>query len=76
MTWQTRAACAGDPTPSDWDDEAYSDAAGAIEVCSECPVKADCLAFALEADAYGIWGTGARSYRRCLVCAEQKRRAS
>jgi WhiB family redox-sensing transcriptional regulator len=109
VTWQTRAACAGDPTPSDWDDEVYSDIAGAKKVCSRCPVKADCLAFALGYDAHGIWGGtttaergwvrlqrkgwcgkghdlslpgaavlvrhGARSYRRCLACAEAKRRA-
>jgi WhiB family redox-sensing transcriptional regulator len=63
--WQRRAACRGKGT--DWwfatADEAL-DAARAV--CEPCPVRRDCLAYALSApELSGIWaGTDERERRR------------
>ena len=44
--------------------EDYRDA---IQVCSDCPVRVDCLAAALENDEkYGIWGGKSEKQRRQL----------
>ncbi len=58
--WQRRAAChsltslffaAGSSDIARWDQER------AKAVCQVCPVREECLQFALESDeAYGIWG--------------------
>lgn len=62
--WRTQAACQGRgpetffPHPSDRDGEDK-----AVAICWGCPVEADCLADAMEAETYrptsgrhGIWG--------------------
>jgi WhiB family transcriptional regulator, redox-sensing transcriptional regulator len=53
--WRSRGACAGeDPEmffPSHGDPGAE-----AREVCSRCPVRRDCLDYAMEVDEFGIWG--------------------
>ncbi len=78
MTWQTRAACAVEPEPSDWDDEVYSDVEFALEICAGCPVKAECLAAAMASHSHGVWGgtTTAERRERRAARAETKRRAS
>lgn len=65
MTWQTRAACAVEPEPSDWDDEVYSDIEFALDA-------------AMASHSHGIWGgtTTAERRERRAARAEQKRRAS
>lgn len=54
--WVGQAACAGQPTnlffPSRGGDTTW-----AKTICADCPVKRECLAWALEADiGFGIWG--------------------
>jgi WhiB family redox-sensing transcriptional regulator len=56
MTWQEEGTCRGvDPEvffPIS-DDEAWR----AKEICTVCPVKADCLVYSLEnRERYGVWG--------------------
>jgi len=34
-----------------------------VDFCADCPVKWDCLLFAIDTDAYGIWGGTTRDFR-------------
>lgn len=78
--WQDRAACKGmDPTiffgPEHAENvkEKRDREDAAKEVCMTCPVKHDCLEYALEArEAYGIWGGLTELERKALL----RRRAS
>lgn len=38
----------------------------ALEICSSCPVVADCFQFAFTEDAIGVWG-GTTTYERRLI---------
>jgi WhiB family transcriptional regulator, redox-sensing transcriptional regulator len=78
--WQDRAACKGmDPTLFFGPEYAETvkekrdreDAAKAV--CNTCPVKQECLEYALDArEAYGIWGGMTELERKALL----RRRAS
>ncbi len=54
--WRASAACAGGPSSKFFPpSEALEDAAR--EVCQACPVRRECLAYALATrPAFGIWG--------------------
>jgi len=70
MDWQGSALCA-EVDPDMW----FPDAGGASKeylaakaLCQRCPIRAQCLAFALEHhEDHGIWGGLAPSERRALV---------
>lgn len=34
-----------------------------VDYCGNCPIKWDCLLFAIDTDAYGIWGGTTRDFR-------------
>ena len=78
--WQDRAACKGmDPTIFFGPEYAETvkekrdreDAAKAV--CTTCPVREECLEYALDArEAYGIWGGLTELERKALL----RRRAS
>jgi WhiB family redox-sensing transcriptional regulator len=80
MRWQDRAACKGmDPILFFGPEHAETvkekrereDAAKAI--CNACPVRSECLDYALDAkEAYGIWGGMTELERKALL----RRRAS
>ena len=55
--WTARAACQG-WDPAQWmDDDTGQPTAAAKAVCAACPVRAACLAHALDYDEpWGIWG--------------------
>lgn len=62
--WQTYAACRGVGADVFFPERGGTLAA-ARELCSRCPVRPQCLAFALEVDADGYWaGTSERDRRR------------
>lgn len=68
--WMLDAACRGHP-PDDWFAEAntaesHAARKRAVAVCEECPVRAECLEFAVETNqAHGTWGgVGERERRR------------
>lgn len=79
MTWRESAACAG------VDSELFFPATAtgvktARSICAPCPVKAECLAFALERDPWGVWAGTTRRERREMrrderrpVSAQQQR---
>ena len=73
------AGCAGTLEPDEWypiaakPARARVEAARALAVCAACPVRAECLEYALDArEAYGIWGGMTELERRALL----RRRAS
>lgn len=54
--WVDDALCRGDD-PAIWHPEYKSDERIAVAVCHECPVRADCLEYALVYNQRdGIWG--------------------
>lgn len=75
--WRHDAACRGED-PSLFFAPAYfetrgqkgSREAGAKEICARCPVRAECLEFALETrETHGVWGGFNEMERRRLLRA-------
>lgn len=65
MTWRDEAVCAGVDSEMFFPDTA-SGIKTARRICAPCPVKAECLAFALERDPWGVWAGTTRRERREL----------
>src|SRR5688500_4279298 len=65
-SWRADAACRDLPTALFFpDSESPADASPALAVCAVCPVRADCLEFALASrQADGIWGGATEADRR------------
>lgn len=64
--WEHEAACRGDDT-SAWFSYREEDYAYALGVCELCPVREECLEFALkEGIDYGIYGGLKEDDRRAL----------
>jgi hypothetical protein len=62
--WRERAACRGQD-PDLWYPERGADVSIAKAICAGCPVRADCLAFALgNGEHHGIWGGLSERQRR------------
>lgn len=59
-TWRAQAACAGDPSPEAFfavGESGSADTARVKSLCAACPVRADCLLYAVEtAQTFGVWG--------------------
>lgn len=60
-SWQAEAACSGMPTddffPVGSTEPALEQIAAAKAICATCPVRAQCLDYALDTgQQYGIWG--------------------
>jgi len=65
--WAAKAECRGeDPTkffPGTDDDPSV-----ALAICARCPVRQECLDYAMEArERYGIWGGTTERQRRRIV---------
>jgi hypothetical protein len=57
LAWRTRAACRHYPQ-LDWIEPSPLDAGECRSVCGGCPVRVECLEFALESrEPWGIWGS-------------------
>lgn len=82
--WMTQAACRGLPTElfisaGDEDDEPWEPPAAVQAICYGCPVRPECLAFAIRHETRGTWGGTSFDQRRqlrrvrqrlaCSVCA-------
>jgi WhiB family redox-sensing transcriptional regulator len=46
--------------------------AEAKAVCAGCPVRPECLAFALQRDLHGIWGATTEDERRLMRRADRR----
>lgn len=66
LSWQFQGTCS---EPENHDAEAGKRAKLAREACSKCPVTADCLSFALNNDAYGIWANTNRTERMQMLAS-------
>jgi hypothetical protein len=63
-TWHRRAACRGAGTATFFP-ELGGDVRPAKLLCHSCEVSAECLAFAVETEAAGIWaGQSERAWKR------------
>jgi WhiB family transcriptional regulator, redox-sensing transcriptional regulator len=72
--WRLEALCAQSDPESFFPDKGGS-ARAALEVCERCPVRAECLNFALENDErFGIWGGTTERQRRELRRQQQEAR--
>jgi WhiB family redox-sensing transcriptional regulator len=75
MDWQERASCAGVGPGAFFPDEGSSTRA-AKKVCDGCPVRPECLAYALAHDErFGVWGGTTPRERRRLGCGQDPRPA-
>jgi WhiB family redox-sensing transcriptional regulator len=73
MTWRRQAACRDTDTGLFFP-ESDDDAAAALSLCAECPVRDACLEFALTTNqADGIWGGTTETERRRI---RRRRRAA
>jgi WhiB family redox-sensing transcriptional regulator len=64
--WKKFAACSNLPTElfiEEWSDEPNYPPSEVKKICDACPVKPECLAYALKNDEVGTWG-GTSSYQR------------
>lgn len=63
--WMARAACAT-ANPDAWFPEPGGSTVAVKKVCASCPVRAECLAYALRnGESEGVWGgLSARQLRR------------
>ena len=74
-TWQMKGLCRGNhsylffpPSTVERKDERERREIKAKAICSVCPVKEDCLDFALEIkEPYGIWGGITETERRQVL---------
>ena len=78
MTWHRQAACLTvEPElffPNGTTGEHARQAARAQRVCLACPVRVECLEFALESrQDFGVWGGLTEEERRSLRRSRQRR---
>lgn len=61
MTWEERALCAAlvkqeQADPEWWFPRSKGGSSKAAKICKFCPVRSQCLLFALSTRVYGVWG--------------------
>jgi WhiB family redox-sensing transcriptional regulator len=72
-TWRHLALCAGHPERGCWFPEEGDDSTKALAICRVCPVRAECLDFALTTgQSEGIWGGASPAERRRMVRAARR----
>lgn len=75
LSWRDSAACLGDGDPDAWFAEASEKARirHALATCHGCPVRTQCLDFAMARnDQFGIWGGLTEKDRRRLLTAARR----
>jgi WhiB family transcriptional regulator, redox-sensing transcriptional regulator len=75
--WTKLALCAGHPDRGCWfpDDYSEMEVARAVAICRVCPVRVDCLTYAITTkQSDGIWGGATPSQRRRMVRAARRGR--
>ena len=72
--WQQDAACLGTGVAPFFPERSGEDASTqAKRVCADCPVKAPCLAYALEHNMPGVWGGTSGNDRRRMKRGTRRR---
>ncbi|MDQ5874483.1 MAG: WhiB family transcriptional regulator [Actinomycetota bacterium] len=51
-----RGVCVGHPDPDLWFPERGRSAEPAKRICARCPVREECLEWALQHEDFGVWG--------------------
>lgn len=64
LGWLDQGLCAQVDPEAHFPDEGGGSVQSAKSVCRRCPVKAECLALAIERDEFGVWGGTTRGERR------------
>jgi WhiB family redox-sensing transcriptional regulator len=75
--WSQDALCRG-TSPEDWfsdvhPTESADTIATLLRICAQCPVRAQCLAHAVEHNEWGIWGGTTDDERRKLAGRGKRR---
>lgn len=66
MAWAEQGACRGSKS-SLWFPEPGKNAPHALAICKECPVRAECLDYAMvNGERFGVWGGTTEKDRRKL----------
>lgn len=74
-SWMPSGKCAGTQDPVFFDDDAIK-RGDYMRWCGPCPVRLECLAYAISNDeAHGIWGGTTPNARRQMVVQSLRRRA-
>src|SRR5690606_40718327 len=74
QSWRDDAVCHNDPNPELWFADHEQDTSQAKALCSWCPVRDECLNFALErGEKWGVWGGMTTDERNRLL--KERRRA-
>ncbi|MCA1834526.1 MAG: WhiB family transcriptional regulator [Actinomycetota bacterium] len=82
--WQFRGACRGEdpalffaPSHIEHKEERERREGKAKEICGRCPVRGDCLDYALKIrEPYGVWGGLNEVERRALLPEQERERAA
>ncbi len=70
--WRLDAACQGEPVATFFPDPSVP-ATAALAICRTCPVRPQCLAYALDHHiAHGVWGGMSVRQRRALLREARK----
>ncbi|MGH9069896.1 MAG: WhiB family transcriptional regulator [Acidimicrobiales bacterium] len=80
-TWQDRAECKGQqssmfypPMSFERRDVKLAREATAKAICERCPVRRDCLDYAIQIrEPHGIWGGLSEGERRALIARQARR---
>lgn len=65
--WRVLGECSAGRNPDIWFSTAVKNLREAKRLCGRCPVRQQCLAFALrESVSHGVWGGMSESERRSL----------
>lgn len=65
FSWTERAACKGEDTDLFFPGRG-EEQVGVLALCGVCPVRAECLAYALEHEDVGVWGGTSAKQRRAI----------
>lgn len=72
--WQDEAACAGYPSEMFFTSQGTSPSADVTQLCNSCPVKQECLDYAIKTHSYGIWAASTMQDRIKLKRMTQRGR--
>jgi hypothetical protein len=73
--WHDRGLCVGDD-PDVFFPSHGDPGTDAREICAACPVRDDCLKYAIDADEFGIWGGLDQDERRNLRRGQRRKAAA
>lgn len=74
--WMADGLCHNSPTPELWFPKRGDSIVYAIAICGTCPVKAQCLEYALVFnERHGVWGSKSERQRRVIRRERRKQQA-